>query len=233
LAGEEGLLCVGGDLELETLLEAYRIGVFPWPQEGYPLLWFCPAQRGVLDFADVHWPRRFLRELKAPGYRITFDRAFGEVIRACAEAPRAHEKGTWILPEMIEAYEKLHEAGYAHSVECWSDHGDIGGDGDVVSGSASGSKLVGGLYGVYVDGVFSGESMFHREDGASKRCLHALIGRLREAGLEWIDIQMVTPVLKTFGGKYVSREDYLMRLRKVHERGWSPWLVRERAGCGR
>lgn len=217
LAGEEGLLCVGGDLELETLLEAYRIGVFPWPQEGYPLLWFCPAQRGVLDFADVHWPRRFLRELRAPGYRITFDRAFGEVIRACAKAPRAHEKGTWILPEMIEAYEKLHEAGYAHSVECWSHNGE--------SESANDSSLVGGLYGVYVDGVFSGESMFHRENGASKRCLHALIGRLREVGLEWIDIQMVTPVLKTFGGKYVSREDYLTRLQTVRERGGSPWPV--------
>lgn len=197
LAGEDGLLCVGGDLSVDTLLAAYRQGIFPWPQEGYPMLWFCPAQRGVLDFVDLHWPRRFLQDLKKDtGFKVTFNQDFESVIRQCAAVPRSHERGTWILPEMVEAYIQFHKAGYAHSVECWQN-----------------GALVGGLYGVYVDGVFSGESMFHRVTNASKRCLFALTEKLKEAGIEWMDIQMVTPILQTFGGKYVSRDEYLERLR--------------------
>lgn len=196
LAGDDGLLCVGGDLRVETLIEAYTNGIFPWPQEGVPLLWFSPPKRGVLDFADLHWPRRFLRELKDSSFEITFNKAFARVIRECAAIPRTHESGTWILPPMEGAYTRFHEAGFAHSVECWKD-----------------GELVGGLYGVYVGGVFSGESMFHTVSGASKRCLFALTEKLRANGLEWMDIQMVTPVLQTFGGKYVSREDYLERLK--------------------
>ncbi|HVK60814.1 MAG TPA: leucyl/phenylalanyl-tRNA--protein transferase [Bdellovibrionales bacterium] len=194
-AGDDGLLCVGGDLRVETLVDAYSQGIFPWPQEGLPLLWFCPARRGVLDFKDLHWPRRFLQELKNKEYTITFDQAFTDVIRACAETPRRHEAGTWILPPMEAGYRRFHEAGYAHSVECWKN-----------------GQLVGGLYGVYVGGVFSGESMFHSVSGASKRCLYALTEKLKASGVEWMDIQMVTPVLETFGGKYISREDYLNRI---------------------
>lgn len=197
-AGEAGLVCVGGDLEVDTLHEAYRQGIFPWPQEGYPLLWFSPAQRGVIDFAEIHWPRRFLRTLKDDRFEMTFNRAFAEVIEACAETPRTHETGTWILPEMKTAYLRFHHAGYAHSVECWLD-----------------KRLVGGLYGVYVDGVFSGESMFFRVTDASKRCFHALVGALQSSGLEWMDIQMVTPVLRSFGGKSIARDEFLERLRKA------------------
>jgi leucyl/phenylalanyl-tRNA--protein transferase len=197
-AGEDGLLCYGGDLEIETLLDAYAHGIFPWPQEGLPLLWFSPEERGVLDFSDMHWPRRFLRELRGGDFEVTFNHAFKEVIEACAAVPRKPTSagpGTWILPEMKRAYVRFHEAGYAHSVECWS-----------------GGQLVGGLYGVYVGGVFSGESMFHTVSNASKRCLHALTERLTECGLEWMDIQMVTPVIETLGGKYISRDEYLRRL---------------------
>lgn len=198
-AGEDGLLCVGGSLDVNTLVDAYEHGIFPWPQEDLPLLWFSPAKRGVLDFTDVHWPKRFLRELRDDSVQITFNKAFGQVIRECRSIPRRHEQGTWILPAMEKAYNRLHEVGYAHSVEAWR-----------------GDRLVGGLYGVFVKGVFSGESMFHHENGASKRCLHRLVERLRESGLEWIDIQMVTPILKTFGGRYVSREEFLLRLDRAH-----------------
>ena len=201
LAGDDGLLCVGGDLTVETLYQAYSHGIFPWPQEGLPLLWFSPLERGILDFADLHWPRRFLREVKSTKIRVTFDQAFADVIRNCAAQPRAHKKGTWILPAMQNAYLGFHKAGYAHSVEAWL-----------------GEELVGGLYGVFVDGVFSGESMFHRESGASKLCLFRLTETLRTAGLQWMDIQMVTPVLESFGGKYISREEFLTRLDLAHGR---------------
>ena len=208
LAGEEGLLCVGGRLDTESLLEAYSSGIFPWPQEGLPLLWFSPKERGVLDFAEMHWPKRFLRELKKPGYQITFNKSFAEVIRECSLAPRSLETGTWILPEMERAYSALHRAGHAHSVECRRD-----------------GKLVGGLYGVYVGGVFSGESMFFKESGASKRCLHALVEKLKTFGLEWMDIQMVTPVLKALGGKYVTRDEFLQRLVQAKASGRPARLV--------
>lgn len=200
-AGEDGLLCVGGNLEVNTLASAYSQGIFPWPQEGLPLLWFSPERRGVLDFANLHWSRRFLRALKgavAERFQLTFNRAFLDVINACASVPRAHESGTWILTPMRKAYLEFHEAGYAHSVECWQD-----------------GELVGGLYGVYIGGVFSGESMFYRVSDASKLCLYALIQRLQHVGLTWMDIQMVTPVLETLGGHYIAREDYLQRLEQA------------------
>ncbi len=199
-AGEDGLLCVGGDLRVETLISAYSQGIFPWPQEGVPLLWFSPARRGVLDFKDIHWPRRLLQEIKASKFRITFNNAFNDVIHACAKVPRTHETGTWILPPIEGAYARFHREGYAHSIECWD-----------------GERLVGGLYGVYVEGVFSGESMFHIESGASKQCLFALIQKLKLAGLTWMDTQMVTPVLETFGGKYISRDEFLSRLNDAHQ----------------
>lgn len=215
-ADDDGLLCYGGDLEIETLLDAYSHGVFPWPQEGLPLLWFSPMERGVLDFSEVHWPRRFLRELRSRPMKITFDQDFSAVIKECASVPRKpsgqptekspenaaeSNAGTWILPQMQDAYRDLHRMGYAHSVECWDEQG----------------RLVGGLYGVHVAGVFSGESMFHHVDGASKRCLFSLIEKLSGAGLTWIDIQMVTPVLKSFGGKYISRDEFLNRLDLAHQ----------------
>ena len=204
-ADDDGLVCYGGDLEVDTLLEAYGNGIFPWPQKGLPMLWFSPDERGVLDFAEMHWPRRFLRELRQPGFEVTFNQAFDQVIRACSAVPRSHETGTWILPPMVAAYTEMHARGFAHSVECWS--------------LADGAReLVGGLYGVYIGGVFSGESMFFKASNASKRCLHALTSRLAASGVTWMDIQMVTPVLETLGGKYIDREDFLSRLDVAHQR---------------
>jgi leucyl/phenylalanyl-tRNA--protein transferase len=198
-ADEDGLLCVGGNLDLEILIDAYSHGIFPWPQEDMPLLWFSPLRRGVLDFAELHWPKRFLRALKDPAVTVTFNQAFSRVIRECAAVPRSNETGTWILPAMEIAYTQLHQAGYAHSVEAWR-----------------AGELIGGLYGVFIRGVFSGESMFHRESDASKRCLYVLLEKLRASGLEWMDIQMVTPVLETFGGKYISRAEFQERITRAH-----------------
>lgn len=208
-AGPDGLLCYGGDLQVDTLLEAYRNGIFPWPQEGLPILWFSPEKRGVLDFDEVHWPRRLMRSMRSSRsqMRITFNRAFQDVVRECASVPRSHETGTWILPEVERAYADFHRAGHAHSVECWQN-----------------DQLVGGLYGVYVDGVFSGESMFYKVSDASKWCLYALVQVLKSNGLGWMDIQMVTPVLETLGGKYISRDDFLARLKKAHAAGAPPRL---------
>lgn len=197
---EDGIVDVSDDLSVERLLEAYSFGIFPWPHDDFPTLWFCPPQRGILEFADFHVPRSVEKLFAKKSYEFTWNRRFDEVIEACAVAPRVAQAGTWITPKINLAFKKFHRAGYAHSLECWLD-----------------GKLVGGLYGVYVGGVFSGESMFHRESGASKFCLMALVSQLSALGLTWIDIQMVTPLLKGFGGKYVSRSEYLRKIKKVQE----------------
>lgn len=196
----ESVLAVGGDLSVAALLEAYGKGVFPWPIEPGLIPWCCPDPRGVLFFDRLHVPRSLKQARRRCAWTVTFDSSFSEVIRACAEAPRPVESGrTWIVPEMAAAYEKLHKAGHAHSAECWED-----------------GELVGGVYGVYVGGVFSGESMFHRKDNASKAALWGLIERLGAAGLAWMDVQMVTPVVELFGGGYVSRTAYLDMLEAAH-----------------
>lgn len=199
----DGLVYIGGDLEPETLVSAYEKGIYPWPfEELYPLFWFCPEQRGVLDFTELHVPRSLEKVRKKSNFHVTFDRAFDQVIDYCSKQPRPGQKGTWITPSMVEAYKKFHRLGYAHSVECWN-----------------AEKLVGGLYGVYVRGVFSGESMFHLEPNASKISLITLIEKLREHGLDWIDIQMVTPVTGHLGGKYIPRRDFLTRIKQSQARG--------------
>lgn len=196
----DGLIYVGGNLEIETLVKAYHAGIYPWPLEpSYPLFWFCPEPRGILEFKDLHIPRSLKKSLQNDGWRITFNQDFRSVIEACAEQPRPGQEGTWIIPAMVPAYIRFHEAGYAHSVEVWQ-----------------GEELVGGLYGVYVDGVFSGESMFHRVPNASKVALVSLAQRLEEKRLGWMDIQMVTPVTQLLGGKYISRTEFLNRLDAVH-----------------
>ena len=199
--GVDGIVYVGADLEVKTLVQAYSLGIFPWPIEGYPLLWHCPDPRGVLDFATLHVPKSMKRFLKKSPFEITFNRAFAKVIEACARQPRKGQDGTWILPSFIPAYTRFHRAGYAHSVECWQ-----------------GDRLVGGLYGVFVGGVFSGESMFHTEPNASKACLLAIAGRLESLGFEWMDIQMVTPVTRLLGGEYISRDAFLDRIQDLRER---------------
>lgn len=194
----DGIVDLSDDFRVERLLEAYSFGIFPWPHEGLPTLWFSPEQRGVLDFADFHVPRSLLKESRRNHFSFTWNRAFADVLEACASVPRADQPGTWITEKMQRAYLNFHAAGYAHSLEVWDQE-----------------ELVGGIYGVYVAGLFCGESMFFRKSNASKLALVQLVEFLRGQGLSWMDIQMVTPVLETFGGKYIPREAFLRRLEKA------------------
>lgn len=197
LESYEDIVAIGGKLNVGTLLAAYEKGIFPWPQQGAPLLWFFPEQRGVLDFNDLHIPESLIKFIKKNSFRFRFsvNEAFPQVIENCQLQKRNNQPGTWIIPELKKAYVEFHEAGFAHSVECWE-----------------GSQLVGGVYGVLVRQVFSGESMFHHTTNVSKMCLLFLIDWLKGKGISWMDIQMVTPLLESFGGKYISDEEYFHRL---------------------
>jgi leucyl/phenylalanyl-tRNA---protein transferase len=201
-ATPEGVVAVGGRPEPEFLLEAYRRGIFPWPVEGYPLLWFSPPERAILVFEELHVPRSLARERRRSRFRFTFDEAFGRVVRACAEVERPHEDGTWITPAMVRGYEKFHRLGHAHSVEVWE-----------------GGELVGGLYGVDAGGAFAGESMFRLRPNASKLALLHLVEHLRARGLGWLDIQVLTPHMEAFGARLVPREEFLERLARALRRG--------------
>lgn len=187
---EDGIVALGGDLEPESLVLAYSQGIFPWPIPDLPLPWFCPPMRAILSFDDLKLPKSLKKIQKKKGYRYTIDQDFRAVIEACSLRPRG--QNTWITPEMKEAYIRLHEFGYAHSVEVWREN-----------------ELVGGLYGVSVLGTYAGESMFHRESDAAKLGLLHLIEHLKSRGLEWIDIQMLTPHLEALGAKEISRRDFL------------------------
>jgi len=199
--GSDGIVAVGGDLHPDSLRLAYRQGIFPWPTAGLPLLWFCPPERAVLEFAHLHIPRSLrAARLRAP-LQFTIDRAFASVIRACADTPRPGQDGTWITAGMVAAYTRLHRMGIVHSVEAW--HGD---------------RLVGGLYGVDVDGAFAAESMFFREPNASKLVVLHLVEHLRGRGLDWIDIQVLTPHMARLGARTISRDAFLARLQETRAR---------------
>lgn len=207
----EGVLAVGGLLDIGTIYTAYSMGIFPWPHPDYPLLWFSPEKRGIIEFSELTVPHSFEKFLrnKASEFDVTLDKAFPQVIRECSKQPRPGQEGTWILPAMLKAYIEMHKAGYAHSLEIWHNN-----------------QLVGGIYGVFIKGVFSGESMFYKTPNASKYALYQLVQVLRSWGLEWMDIQMVTPVTESFGGKYIEREDYLQKLKltqDVNEDSEFPW----------
>lgn len=200
-----GLLAAGGNLAVATLLDAYRNGIFPWFEAGQPLLWWSPDPRTVLYPGQIHVSRSMARLLRRGGYTITTDRVFADVIRGCA-APREGATGTWIVPEMIAAYQRLHAAGHAHSVECW-----MAGD------------LVGGLYGVAVGGVFCGESMFSRRANASKLALIHLARGLAAAGFALIDCQIDSPHLSSLGAIALPRASFLAELRATLARPWPTW----------
>lgn len=196
-ADENGLLALGGDLELSTLILAYRSGVFPWPiSDEFPLAWFSPDPRGVIDFCDLKVNKRLKRSLKNSGLILTFNKDFNAVIEACGQVPRNKQSGTWITSPIIYSYRHLFEERKAYSVEAW--------DGD---------SLVGGIYGVCIDGIISGESMFHFKSNASKLCLIALLYLLNEVDISWLDTQMVTPVVGSLGGKDIPRSNFLERLK--------------------
>lgn len=203
-ANEDGLVAVGGDLEMDTLLEAYRRGIFPWPLSTYPMnvdlpnTWFSPNPRGVLDFDELHVSRSFLKFLKKTPFNVTFNKAFPDVIVQCATTQRKDQPGTWITPEIMRAYINLFENDYAYSVEVWHD-----------------KKLVAGIYGVVMGEFVSGESMFTHEDNASKQGLYTLVHHLQEKGIKFLDTQMVTEVVRQFGGKYIPRQAFLRRLEEL------------------
>jgi leucyl/phenylalanyl-tRNA---protein transferase len=199
-ADPEGFVGVGADLEPETLAHAYRHGIFPWPHPGMPLPWFCPDPRGVLDPAAVRVSRSLRQRLRRCGWETTVDHAFTEVIGACSRARGPGRDDTWITGGMRTAYTNLHRLGWAHSVEVW--------DGD---------DLVGGLYGVQVGGVFTGESMFHHATDASKVALVDLAARFTEAGGTLIDTQFTTDHLASLGTHDVPRAAFLALLAEVRD----------------
>jgi leucyl/phenylalanyl-tRNA--protein transferase len=202
-----GLLAAGGGLSVRRLVEAYSRGCFPWYSDGEPVLWWSPDPRMVLVPAELHVPRSLDRRLRRGDFRITADRAFAEVIAGCAE-PR-DEGGTWITGEMIAAYQRLHTAGYAHSVEAWQD-----------------DLLVGGLYGVGIGQAFFGESMYTRVPDASKAALVTLVRVFVERGVGLIDCQMKTEHLARFGAREIPRSEFLARLQALVTADASPDLWR-------
>lgn len=186
-------VAIGGDLSVARLLAAYRAGIFPWTVD--PIEWWSPDPRAIFELDGFHVSRSFARTLKRRPYTVTFNRAFKPVMEGCA-APARGRHMTWIRPAFISAYTRLHQAGHAHSVECWR-----------------GGELVGGVYGVQVGGLFAGESMFHRADDASKVALYHLLERLRERGFLLFDIQQLTPTTERLGAMEIPRSEYLRRLR--------------------
>ncbi len=193
----EGLVAVGGDLSPKRLLAAYGRGIFPWYDSGLPQLWWSPDPRAILDVAHLHVSRSLRRVLRHDEFTLSYDRAFTDVMHACADRP----EGTWILPEMIDAYTRLFKLGHAHSFEVWH-----------------AGALAGGLYGVHVGGLFAAESMFHRRTNASKVALVSAVTTLFYAGIELIDVQFVTPHLATMGAHAIPRGEYLDRVAAVRSK---------------
>lgn len=203
----EGVVAVSEEVTPDLLFEAYSFGIFPWPHnEKDPVLWFCPEKRAVLEFDRLHIASSLAKAQRRAGWQFTMDRAFATVVERCASAKRPDQAGTWIIERMKRAYLQLFRQGYAHSVECWN-----------------GDQLIGGLYGVYVGGVFSAESMFYEKPNASKLCLLHLIGYLQKRGMSWLDIQMLTPHMKRMGAHEVSRSQFLKML-EAAKREARPWL---------
>ncbi|MBI3248689.1 MAG: leucyl/phenylalanyl-tRNA--protein transferase [Deltaproteobacteria bacterium] len=194
-ANPDGLLAVGGDLSPERLLLAYRLGIFPWYEEGSPILWWSPPRRCVMDPAQFHVSRSLERLLRQGRFTVTFDRAFLAVMRACAETRIMEGKGTWITEDMIAAYCALHDAGFAHSAEAWSE-----------------GILAGGIYGVSLGAAFFGESMFKRATNASKVAFASLARKLSSWQFTLLDCQIANPHLQSLGSYEISRAEFLSRL---------------------
>ena len=194
-ADADGLLAIGGDLSVPRLLEAYRRGIFPWYEEGGPILWWSPDPRLVLDPSEFRASRSLRAVVRKGTFAVRFNTAFAAVIRACAEMERAGQDGTWITADVQSAYTALHRLGHAHSVEAWF-----------------GDELAGGLYGVMLGRCFFGESMFARRTDASKVALAALVERMKALEVGLIDCQVTTPHLLGLGAKEVPRAEFLRRL---------------------
>ena len=201
-----GLVALDRNLTPERVISAYRHGIFPWPESSrLPIPWVCPPRRAVLDFADLHIPKNLRKSgRRLSELRFTQDTAFTDVVQACAAAARPGQRGTWITPAMQATYAEVHRRGHAHSVEAWL-----------------GTELVGGLYGVTAAGVFTGESMFHRIDDASKLCVLHLIRHLASRGSTWIDIQQLTPHFAMLGAREIPRDEFMGRLARERAAGRS------------
>lgn len=202
----DGLLAIGGDLSPQRLVNAYAHGCFPWFDRGQPILWWSPDPRLVLQPAAFHVSHSFARFLRRCDWTISADRCFGDVIEACARIRRTGQRGTWILPSMIDAYVRLHELGYGHSVEVRD----------------GGERLVGGIYGVAIGAMMFGESMFSAADNGSKVALLALCRFMAEQGWPLLDCQMDTPHLRSLGAETLPRGDFLARSRALCGRASAP-----------
>lgn len=198
MAEPDGLLAIGGDLTPERLLEAYRQGIFPWFSEGDPILWWSPAPRLVLFPREFHLPRRLARIIRQSTFTLKADSSFREVIEKCAGTRLTRGSETWITADMTEAYCRLHELGYAHSIECWHN-----------------GYLAGGLYGVMLGRVFFGESMFSAESNASKVALQALVRHAEISGIRLIDCQMKTEHLVSLGAREIPGRKFQELLQEL------------------
>lgn len=195
----EGVVAVDIPLTIENIIDAYQNGIFPWPHTGYPMLWFCPDERGVIDFKDLKPPKSFMKWYRKnrSEFKITWNQNFSEVIKQCKLQVRPGQDGTWITSQIEKTYNQLHKMGHAQSLEVWQ-----------------GDQLVGGIYGLQSQKYFSSESMFFKVSNASKLALYELILHLKNQGQDWMDIQMVTEVSGSFGGKLISKFDFLDRIEK-------------------
>ena len=210
LSDKDGLLAIGGDLSPERLISAYEKGIFPWYSDDTPILWWSPDPRLVLEPSNLHISKSLKRILKNKKYQVTFDKAFSRVINECANITRQGQNGTWIVPDIVKAYTKLHKNGLAHSVESWF-HGE----------------LVGGLYGVSMGGIFYGESMFALMPDASKVSFSYLVALLQLWDFDLIDCQITTSHLLRFGAHEISRNNFLKRLKialkkETLKKEWNP-----------
>jgi leucyl/phenylalanyl-tRNA---protein transferase len=196
-----GLVAVGGKFDGATMKAAYENGIFPWPHGNQIDLWFCPVWRGVIDIKEFHIPKSLHKKLKKCSYNFTLNQAFEKVIEYCSTAPRRGQNGTWIVDDLMRGYQTLRKMEVAHSLEAWKD-----------------GKLIAGIYGICAGGNFSAESMFGFESDSSKIVLVKLIEWLKSSGFKFVDIQMVTPVTKSFGGKYISRSAFLHRLIRLRKK---------------
>jgi leucyl/phenylalanyl-tRNA--protein transferase len=217
MAEPDGFVGVGGDLAPRTLLRAYAEGVFPWYNEGDPILWWSPDPRGIIElhpdpaehpdatpgYGALHLSRRLLRTMRSGKFRVTVNQCFREVMQACGEY---REEGTWVTDDMLDAYTELHRLGHAHSVETWVRAEEEGPDV---------WELAGGTYGVSIGGLFAAESMFYRVPDASKVALAALVQRLRDRGFVLLDVQMKTEHTGRLGATEIPRREYLKRLRRA------------------
>jgi leucyl/phenylalanyl-tRNA---protein transferase len=192
------VIAVGGKITPQNIIESYELGIFPWPHEGYPLLWFCPEERGIIDFEDLYIGRTLKKWIKKneKNIQVKINTQLSEVIKNCRLQKRKGQSGSWINTAVQKTYTDLGKTGNVISIECFQ-----------------GEVLVAGIYGVQSKKYFSCESMFHKIDNGSKYAFLMLVDYLQKKGFTWMDLQMVTEVCESFGAKYISKSNFLKRIR--------------------